>query len=309
MYYPVLRGKQNELLALRELKDENLLSHNIIPLIEPIKESSSFRIYLKSFRDSNRKIAVIQNSELASYTGFKEEEITAIKNSENFIEVYYVNNDSDLALINFNNDNNQHMIILGTNAEITNLESLRTPNLLCVINTDNPYMTADISREKLNNVIELRDYFHKEDRNQDYANNVDQLFSRDHLFYHDDGYIGFGDYSIIGDTYSDSGFAPKAVAIHIVYFDNKNILRIRHFVSDSNEDITNPAKKFSEALEKLIVWYDSTDFDKIKNDSSALIEFKKVYETKKYSGLGFIKKLSIKHHLEILGRFLDTSLK
>lgn len=58
-----------------------------------------------------------------------------------------------------------------------------------------------------------------------------------------------------GRQYNESGFAPYAVAIHIVYFENDNSLRIRHFVSDSNDDITDVAGKFYEAVSKLYEWY------------------------------------------------------
>ena len=45
----------------------------------------------------------------------------------------------------------------------------------------------------------------------------------------------FQTYSIVGKEYSDSGFAPYAVAIHIVYpaSISDETLRIHHFVSDS----------------------------------------------------------------------------
>lgn len=80
------------------------------------------------------------------------------------------------------------------------------------------------------------------------------FFSEDHIFYNKEGFIGFGDYSVIGKDYLESGFAPYAVAIHIVYFAEDSSLRVHHFVSDSNDDIQNPAKKFYEAVQKLSIW-------------------------------------------------------
>ena len=64
------------------------------------------------------------------------------------------------------------------------------------------------------------DNFNKQEKNADYEN-TDEFFSRDHLFYKEDGYVGFSDFSVIGDDYSESGFAPFAVAIHIVFLDKK----------------------------------------------------------------------------------------
>lgn len=37
MYFPYLRGKQFELLALREFANKNASNRKIIPIIEPVK--------------------------------------------------------------------------------------------------------------------------------------------------------------------------------------------------------------------------------------------------------------------------------
>ena len=305
MYYPLLRGKQNELLALRELLNEGKLSNKITPIIEPVKASSSFRILLQDFSKDNRNLAVIQNSKLAHYPGFKDnDEIDKIKSSKNFIPTYFLCKDNDRDIINQVSENDYHMIILGENSEV-DIKEIITSSTLLVINTNNRGMMHDAKGEHFSRIIGLHDVYDKKDRNQDYAKDQDQFFSREHLLYKEDGLYGFSDYSVIGSDYAESGFAPKAVAIHIVYFDPDNKLHIRHFVSDSNKDISNPANKFKEALQKLIDWYDSNSFNKEKNDSSALKEFKNLSLSGSYPGLGIIKRLAIKHHLEILGRFLD----
>ena len=42
MYFPILRGRQFELLALRECVNKSLLSNKIIPIVEPVKVSSTY---------------------------------------------------------------------------------------------------------------------------------------------------------------------------------------------------------------------------------------------------------------------------
>ena len=37
MYFPYLRGRQFELVALRELLELDLISEKIVPVIEPVK--------------------------------------------------------------------------------------------------------------------------------------------------------------------------------------------------------------------------------------------------------------------------------
>jgi hypothetical protein len=71
-------------------------------------------------------------------------------------------------------------------------------------------------------------------------------------------------------------------------------------VSDSNEDITNPAKKFYEALRKLISWYESETPELTLGLQTFLTHYKK----QTYPGLGSVKKLSIMHHLELMGKYL-----
>ena len=39
MYFPYLRGRQYELLALKELAQKELISNLIIPVVEPIKNN------------------------------------------------------------------------------------------------------------------------------------------------------------------------------------------------------------------------------------------------------------------------------
>ncbi|HAR2930613.1 TPA: sce7725 family protein, partial [Staphylococcus aureus] len=80
-------------------------------------------------------------------------------------------------------------------------------------------------------------------------------------------------------------------------------LRVKHFVSDSNNDRSNPGKKFFEAVDKLVTWSKNLD---IKNRSYALGQFEELNENNKYPGLGLIKRLSIMHHLEIMNRYLES---
>jgi len=147
----------------------------------------------------------------------------------------------------------------------------------------------------------IDDKFNKKGKNAEYQEADDEFFSDDHLYYRDDGFLGFADYSVIGDEYLEKGFAPYAVAIHIVYFADDESLRIRHFVSDSNEDATNPARKFYEALKKLAAWCKIHPID----HSMGLNTSFEHHANGTYPGLGTVKKLSIMHHLEIMGKCLQ----
>ena len=57
---------------------------------------------------------------------------------------------------------------------------------------------------------------------------------------------------MVGNDFDESGFAPLAIAIHIMYFGNRDELKIHHFVSESNESISDPARKFEEAMNNVM---------------------------------------------------------
>lgn len=300
MYFPILRGKQNELLALRELLEDGKLSDKILPVIEPITPSSTFKKLLVQFNSKNRFVAVIQNPKVTSYDEFDDNEVEELKKDNNFIPALIVNNNRDWNLNQY--PNSYRMIILGEKSEFDDSSLV----------DDKTYAVVEVSnRSALRNLngcskrIEMHDQFMKQERNVDYLNKEDELFSSEHRYFKQDGFYGFSDYSIIGHEYQTSGFAAKAVVIHLVYFDDKDDLRIHHFVSDTNDDINNPALKAHEALGKLVDFVSSPSFDNDKNYSEALEEFKQLYNLDKYPGLGYLKKLSLKHHFEILGRFLE----
>lgn len=57
MYFPYFRGRQYELLALKELASQKLISKSVIPVIEPIKQIESLSANTKIFRDIANEIA------------------------------------------------------------------------------------------------------------------------------------------------------------------------------------------------------------------------------------------------------------
>ena len=67
MYFPYLRGRQYELLALRELIGNNRLSDKIIPVIEPVKITSTLLSTIKAFTDNNKKLVVIRNPKVGTF--------------------------------------------------------------------------------------------------------------------------------------------------------------------------------------------------------------------------------------------------
>lgn len=312
MYFPILRGRQFELLALRECVDHGALSNRIIPILEPVKLSSTYIKTIDSFIQENKQIAIICNPQVGSWIkDLKKESNTQIferiniqLKSSNIIRGFYVTPslDSHMKTAIQKGISVDSLLLICNNPEyIGAYEKIigeETPRYNVIPDK------SDFRRRIRRNRVMCEDHFPKQTRNIDYLKIESEFFSSDHLYYMDDGYRGFSDYSIVGKEYSETGFAPYAVAIHIVYFDEKNILRIAHFVSDSNDDISDPARKFAEAVKKMVEWNQT-----MKLDTMGIRELEAAYYNQAYPGLGVVKKYSIMHHLELMSKYLDEVAK
>lgn len=310
MYYPLLRGRQNELLAIRELLSKSRLSDKLIPIIEPVKLTSTLITTVSTFSSAQRKLILIHNPHVGAFMS----DIKNSKNVTNFEKLKYLTKCPSVTrglIVGKNTPawiqswkdqgiSEEDIVALCLDPDcLSYYESVfqHAPQL-----TVAPYIPA--FRRMRDNRILLDDKFNKKARNSDYIDVPDEFFSDDHLFFSDDRYTGFSDYSIVGREYSESGFAPYAVVIHMVYFDEQKNLRIHHFVSTDNDDISDPAGKFYQALEQLIAWNQTQPL----GDTLAMQQFQEIYEKETYPGLGTIKKLSIMHHFELMSRYLDGAI-
>lgn len=310
MYFPYLRGRQFELIAVRELLEKELIGSNIVPIIEPVKLTSTLVKTLQLYTEREHKIALIMNPEVGDFVlKLKEkrkaqdkvvDELYKQLESECMIKAYLMKKNTP-AQLKKKTDIEKFMII--------NPKRDCLDDFVDVYSKQEPAYTLlpddrGFSRKAPNSKVIFVDRFEKAARNSDYCKNVDVFFSEDHLYYKLEGFKGFSDFSVVGAEYNESGFAPLAVAIHIVYFDKNKGLRVRHFVSDSNEDINDPARKFGEAVKKLVDWVEETGQFK----TAGLSSFIECYNTGKYPGLGTVKKYSIMHHLELMNKFLEGEI-
>lgn len=307
MYFPYLRGKQFELIALREicgLFPQEL--NKISPVIEPVKKSSTLNSTLGELckynanfniivnprvgdleNQQNQIIEVINSSIPDEYTNFQLAFIIDSKTERNINELIQFVRDLPLK---FNGVTLIHKNEMSTN----NIELLVdriniTYNLIYFSKTSRRYY-REFEEDTL---VSLDDYFEEQSRNADYLNQVSD-FSNEYRFYLQDNFVGFSDFLTIGDNYSESGFLPRAVAIHLSFIDNGRI-KVKHFVSDSNEDTSDVGSKFLEAIEKLVVWCNKNDLN-----TAAINEFRDLFRRKHFPGLGTLKKLSIMNHIELI---------
>ena len=311
MYYPYLRAKQFELLAIREfatqLENED---RRIFPIIEPVKKSfSSLNKAMKILVEKSFPFAVIINPQVGEITGqtaLIEDNIPEdIKGTNFFYPAYIVHSAASYSAIqnHIREKGYQNvMLILGNigDKDNQNFINLYSDNSIQIIVIEQENRT--LKRRLLNSgkaVVLLRDNFNTQKRNSDYLNQSDELFTEEHSFYEGDGYSGFSDYTTIGKDFLEGGRLPYAVAIHLTYKKNQEQVWIRHFVSDTNDDNSNIQGKFGEAAQKAVRFIDEKNMHYY-----ACEELRGYYNTETYPGLGMIKKISIKNHLELINDLL-----
>lgn len=307
MYFPYLRGKQFELIALREISEimANKIG-SISPIIEPVKNSSTLKSTLLELRNKNINFNIIINpsvGDLKNSSGTVLEVIQEQLNGFNNYQIAIIVNEST-------NVPEILDIIRGQDIEFAGItlihEAVTNVSAIIDFTDDFSFINNVIYFQKTsrrynrefdkNTWIGLEDFFITQLKNADYLAVEDSQFSEEHLYYQQDGFKGFSDFLTIGDNYSETGFLPFAVAIHLSYADKNNKIRIKHFVSDSNDDASDIGGKFAEALKKLVDWC----VEKNIPDTKAILQFKELYRTGHFPGLGSIKKLSIMHHIELV---------
>jgi len=311
MYLPYLRGKQFELVAIRELSA--LLGRNsakISPIIEPVKDSSTFKSTIRELILKRVNFTVIVNPQAGNFrnpsdilnalqpitAGYQDFQIGIILNGK-------INLTGVLALLR-NRLAEIPALTLIHEASYDNIQDIIQDIEQDFTVKFNVINLGKASRRYPRNfdpatVVELDDYFSVQPKNSDYLTVDNSAFSEEHLYYATEGFIGFSDFLTVGDNYSDTGFLPYAVAIHISYATASNAIRVKHFVSDSNDDTSDIGGKFDEALVKLIAWCDATG-----HNTSAIQVFRELHANGHFPGLGTLKKLAIINHIELILRLI-----
>jgi hypothetical protein len=307
MYHPYFRGKQFELITIRETA-KLMAASDFTAIIEPVREGlSGLERTLKAVCEAGGNAIVVVNP----YHGDHSEDggnITTLLD-ESFLDKNGITAgilltsgmsvDDALACYNDHKDHEPSFIHAGFADAKGLAEALQMPakHIFFEAHTGKLYWRHFKGSQR----VLLRDGF-KRQRNADYPES--ERFSDLHLTYEEDGMDGFGDFLIVGDDYSESGGPAYAVAIHLTYIEPKqeDVMYIYHFVSTSNDTPTDPAGKFAQALGKLITKLNSGKSNLFEGE--AIQEFRALHAKGHFPGLGSIKKLSMRHHIETLADYL-----
>jgi hypothetical protein len=313
MYHPYFRGKQYELITVRETAPL-LAAAKFVPIIEPVKEAlGGLDKALKAVCEAKGTAIVVVNPHHGEHAEGGQNISALLKSA--FLELpeiaagVLLKNDMSVAdAVACCNEHADHDMAL-IHAGFTDAKGLIRELGEAKINTmrhvffDNPNAGGILYRkhfDKAHRVL-LRDGFQKR-RNRDQP--PVEPFSDLNVTFEDVGMDGFGDFLIVGDDYSESGGPAYAIAIHITFIDptKDNAMFIYHFVSRRKDTPADPAGKFGEALELMMEKLGQANHHIF--ESSAIAEFRELYAEGHFPGLGYIKKLSMKHHIETLQNFL-----
>lgn len=313
MYLPYLRDKQNEIFALLNLPSNIFKSNKIIPIIEPVTDLKKNK-NLKELKNNNIPFILISNPSVGRNAtarvneNIKKQLIDGIfSNYKNYWIGFIISAKttlSDIKAFFKTFPNNATALIHDYNFKQASdllqiLEKEKSIQFNVFIeNHTSGFYRREFSGIDASNIL-LRDGFRKQENNSLYPE--EDFFSDLHLTFKEDGFDGFGDFQMIGYSYKESGGPAHAVTIHLTTVDEENTsLSMNHFVSDNVTGPVDPGGKFLEALKKLNGFL-------IKNPhytTEGVNQYKALYKTKHFPGLGVVKKISIMHHIELIHRFL-----
>lgn len=304
-YHPYLRGKQYELICVKE-NAELLSVSGFCPIIEPVRDDLGSLIRcLSEVEKYGGRARVVANPGCGPLKGgfpkdFKEGLSALIEGSKGLSWLYRSQGLIDksvaipvgnAAVLHDGPADGADVRKFGVNSGV-----VLTPNIF--IDNKDPG-TLYRRQFKAEERVLLRDGFRRK-KNSEYLEPEIEHFSDLHLTYEEEGMQGFGDFLTVGDYYADGGGAAYAVAIHLTFVDedNESSMFIRHFVSDSNLTPADPAGKFSEALDKLAGAVRAPGSKILQTE--AVDEFLELHDRSHYPGLGYVKKLSMQHHMELM---------
>lgn len=307
MYYPYLRGKQFELIALREFSKEAPTPSHVCPIIEPVKSSfNGLKTAIDTLSSNNISFALVLNPTEGDFRRKQQdilENLPVLRDLMGWIPAFiYKGNGGNIETYIATNSLNDIMIIFQDSIDLSKEDVSQL-----LKNNSIKYIVANIEGDRRNRrllaksgkeLIRLDDQFHEQPRNADYLNIPEEKFTEEHKYYSEEGYKGFSDYVTLPSSFKESGMLPYAVAIHMTYEKNEDEIFVRHFVSDRNSDNTNIPGKFYEAATKLKAFYTGIP------GTQASSELITILDANRYPGLGVLKKLSIKNHLELIEKYL-----
>ena len=303
-YFPFLRGKQHELIALREVAADIVRNGNVIPILEPVNSNQTTLLSIRRFIETSLPFLFICNPIHGDFSDdagllFGGVISQGLIDYDNWIPALYVDEGTALeelqAFTNTYDEYERALIYYGRplrRAVRSRIASTRVDYHVFI----NDRVEGDyIESIPIDNRVMIMDPFRRRARNAEYPPR--EFFTNLNTAAGNSDDVAFGDFSIIGDYYADTGGPAHAVALHHIHFEeNSHSLYISHFISDRTETPVDTPGKIIEAVNHLVEALD----DLPPNNTNSCNEYRTMREEQISRGLGYMKRLAIKHHLEVI---------
>lgn len=306
MYVPYFRGKQYEIRTLMELAPLLMNSGRVVPLIEPVRESASDVKDLSKLAHLGVPLIVIENpakGDLADNHGWTRSLLDRLSTTNVHPALLVTSSTTAKAAEGFlkrHKDRSIAFVHMGSVGQPDKVSDLQGSGGNVAFNVFLSGKSGKEYRETfpLGKRIILEDGFERQAKNGDYPPH--DFFSDRFRTFKADGYDGFGDFLTVGNHFTKSGGGAYAVAIHLTNLESGGII-VRHFVSDRKTlQNVDTAGKFFEALEKARTFIRSRQNWRVTEGCREFLTMPA------YKGLGFVKKVSMKHHVELLDAVLES---
>lgn len=314
MYHCYLRGKQNELLAVREAIAK-IVEAKMTIIVEPVKQNErDLLACVECIKKNNADFILIVNpcvvdGELtgneAAMDLLMKKVIEKHPNISLGIIVNQMTSVDQLEYFFKKYPKNQFTLVHSGELRIEQ-NFLLNRNISKNIFFSQFVSLAYIKQFDRRSTVIIKDGFEKKNKNADYRLNLNELFLdlQDIISEcNQNDFKGFGDFSIVGDNYSITGSQPVTVAIHLTYnasINNETNIYIHHFLSEDRVSREETHVLIEEAFKDVLNFIKTHPDINILEWSEACREIKEMYKSSKSTSLGYLKKLSIKHHFELM---------
>ncbi|PRB46474.1 hypothetical protein CQ009_05410 [Pseudomonas sp. MYb2] len=305
MYYPILKAKRHELNTLFDLAPI-LPAAKYRPVIEPVnaKYKSLIETIEQLHSYSVSPLVVINPSQghfsKNSSAGLFGQLQADPKSANKFVPCIKVKDAADSVALGLLASYPNAALYLENDIGARSLSILNSAS--CVLL--NQQKVDDTIVDKLKNVVVYADSFAKKKRNADYTSQ--SFYSGLHVSYKKKSNVsGFGDFTIMGEEYLDSGGPAYVVAIHVSYIDGvaPNSMYVHHYCSTVDDKLpTNAGGKYKEALVKMFKFIAANPT--VYDNTLGLSEFRASHSVMHFPGLGLVKEMSMKHHIESLCNYI-----
>lgn len=299
-YFPFLRGKQNELLAVSRLVARIVQSGRIIPIIEPVNDNATTQNSIRQFLEQSMSFLFISNPIHGATTNTAGQLLQGLMGSSagnSVIPALYIDQATPRQAIE---------TFKRTYASKFRLALIYRGEPQTKIKEDefehHVFMPNRVRRQYRNAISPRRrviidDPFYRRSRNAEYPNHP-EVFTDMNTPGGNREKVDFGDFSIVGDYFADGGGPAHAVALHHIHFRSNSSfsLDLTHFVSDRTTLTVDRPGKTLEAIGHLVKALRGLT----PNDTEACREYREIRRSGSARSLGYMKRLAIQHHLEVI---------